>query len=432
MGCGVDKETQLVENTGDEKRKSYGESMIQKSFDEITKADIDFLIDSKIGEVKTLEYKGKLPGSQDDDKKEFLADISSFANASGGDIIYGIKEAVNEKGKKTGEPEAVVPLQGITADEAKLQIENIIRTGIEPRIPVYVKVIDGYGTNGKGFVILVRISQSFASPHMVTFKNASRFYCRNSAGKYQLDVQEIRNAFLATDSQSERIRSFLHNRLAKIIADETPVALSTEHRLVLHILPLNPFLNHQRLPLNSNGELTLDFRPIAASGWDHRYTLDGFVTYDRDYENKTLNNSYCLVFFDGVVEAVYSNILRVKGGLKPKKGETAFIASIAYEKQIIEAIKNYFIGYRKFGIETPMVVSMTLLGCKGAYMWTDFASGLDSHPIDRDVAILPQVQIGSLDADIPTMMRPIFDAVWNACGLPRSYNYTADGIWDVR
>jgi len=110
--------------------------MIQKNFNEITKADIDFLIDNKISEVKTLEYKEKLPGSQDSDKKEFLADISSFANSSGGDIIYGIKAAVNQDGKKTGEPERVVPIQGITGDEAKLQIENLIRSGIEPRIRV--------------------------------------------------------------------------------------------------------------------------------------------------------------------------------------------------------------------------------------------------------------------------------------------------------
>ncbi|HUT28422.1 MAG TPA: ATP-binding protein [Sedimentisphaerales bacterium] len=319
--------------------------MIPKNFDDIEKTEIDFLIGNKIGERKTLEYKERLPGRTDSDKKEFLADISSFANASGGDIIYGVKEAANNDGKKTGEPGAVAPLQGISADEAKLQIENLIRTGIEPRIAIHVKAIDGYGADGKGFVILVRIPQSFASPHMVKFKNTSRFYCRNSAGKYQLDVQEIRNAFLATDSQAERIRTFLQNRLAKIMADETPVRLSTEHRLVLHVVALHPFLNHQRLQLNLNKNLASDFRPIGAGGWDSRYNLDGFITYDRDYENKTLNDGYCLLFFNGVVESVYSNILRVKGGQKPKEGETAFIASVAYEGYLIEALSSTFANF---------------------------------------------------------------------------------------
>ncbi|GAH81593.1 unnamed protein product, partial [marine sediment metagenome] len=152
--------------------------MIQKAIGDITKTDIDFLIENKIGESKTLEYKETLPDSKDSAKKEFLADISSFANASGGDVIYGIKARVNADGKKTGEPEEIVPIQGITADEAKLQIENLIRTGIEPRITVHVKEIAGYCDDGNGFIILVRMPQSFASPHMVTFKNTSRFYCR--------------------------------------------------------------------------------------------------------------------------------------------------------------------------------------------------------------------------------------------------------------
>ncbi len=405
--------------------------MIQKNFNEITKTDIDFLVDNKISEVKTLEYKEKLPGSQDSDKKEFLADISSFANASGGDVIYGIKEAKNKEGKKTGEPEKVVPIQGITADEAKLQIEELIRNGIEPRMPVQIKTFNGYSADHKGFVILIRIPQSFASPHMVKFKNTSRFYCRNSAGKYQLDVQEIRNAFLSTDSQAERIQNFLKDRLAKIMAKETPVSLAAENRLVLHILPLNSFLNNQRVQMHSYGNLTLDFRPLAVSSWDSRYNLDGMVTYNSDYENRKLNIGYCQLFFNGVVESVYSNILKTREGRTPKIGEPAFIASIAYERNIVYAIENYFKGYKALNIDSPAIVSMALLGCKGAYMWTDFLA-LDSHPIERDVAILPEVHFESFDEDIPTVMRPIFDAVWNACGHPRSFNYTQDGIWNVR
>jgi len=142
--------------------------MIQKAIGDITKADIDSLIESRIPESKTIEYKETLPGPTDGDKKEFLADISSFANSSGGDVIYGIKAAVNRDGKKSGEPERVVPIEGATADEAKLKIENLIRTGLEPRISVHVKEITGYCDDGTGFIILVRVPQSIASPHMVT------------------------------------------------------------------------------------------------------------------------------------------------------------------------------------------------------------------------------------------------------------------------
>lgn len=405
--------------------------MIQKNFDDISKPDIDYLIETESGELKTLEYKEKLPGQKDSDKKEFLADISSFANASGGDVIYGIEAAVDENGKKTGEPEAVVPLEGVNTDEAKLLIENLVRTGIEPRIRIHVKEIAGYNKDGKGFVILVRIPQSFASPHMVKFKNTSRFYCRNSAGKYQLDVQEIRNAFLAIDSQAERIRGFLQDRLAKIMADETPLRLSTPHRLVLHILLLNSFLNQERLDFSDEHNLRSNFVPIAVSGWNHRYNLDGFLTYRAD-RNTGICDSYCQIFFDGTIEAVYADILRTKSGETPQREDIAFIVSKAYEAEVVKAIRNYFKEYKTLGIEAPIVISMALLGCKGACMWTDFASGLDSHPIDRDVVVLPEVTADSLDEEVPTIMKPIFDAVWNACGLPCSYNYTESGTWTLR
>ena len=403
--------------------------MIPKNFDDITKADIDLLVDNKVSEIKTLEYKQELPGRQDKDKKEFLADISSFANASGGDVIYGIKEAVDENGKKTGEPEAVVPLKGVNADEAKLWIEDLVRTGIEPRIGIQVKGISGYGDDGKGFVILVRIAQSFASPHMVKLGKSSRFYCRNSAGKYQLDVQEIRNAFLATDSQAERIRSFLQDRLAKIMADETPLRLSTHHRLVLHIVPLSSFLNRKRLDLSDEDKL-LHFHPILAGSVNYRYNLDGFLAY-KAHRDRGTSESYCQVFFDGSVEAVYANVLRTEGGNTPEMGQTALIPSKACEASVVSAIKGYFGGYKTLGIEAPVVVSMTLLGCKGAYMLTDFFSS-DSHPIDRDCVQLPEVTADSLGAEIPTVMKPIFDAVGNACGLPGSPNYTKNGTWNVR
>jgi len=401
--------------------------MIQKTFDDINKADIDFIIENKIRESKTLEYKEKLPGSKDSDRKEFLADISSFANASGGDVIYGIKAAVDEIGKKTGEPEKIAPLLGRTADEVKLQIESLIRTGIEPRISVHVKEISGYGDDGNGFVIIVRIPQSFASPHMVTFKNSSRFYCRNSAGKYQLDVQEVRSAFLATDSQADRIRSFLQDRLAKIIADETPIELSMPHRLVIHILPLNSFLNQKRLNFGADRNLTLNFRPIAVSSWNHRYNLDGFLTYRVDKEINRCD-SYCQIFFDGTIEAVCANILWTKTGLSPQSGDTAFLGSISYERCVVESVRNYFKGYKTLGVEAPAIISMALLGCKGAYLHTDFTE----EPIDRDVAILPEVQTDSFDEEVPTIMKPIFDAVWNACGHPYSGNYNQNGTWNVR
>ena len=256
--------------------------MIQKRFDNIGKADIDLLISDQVPESKTLEYKQKLPGGSDRDRKEFLADVSSFANASGGDIIYGIEEAVAEaddgRGKNTAKPKCVQPIEGTTADEAKRRLEEMIRRGIDPRLGVQIKEITGWGDDGQGFVILIHIRKSFASPHMVTLGGTSRFHSRHSSGKYQLDVDELRTAFLATESQAERIKHFRQDRIGKIIAEETPIALASSSCLVLHVIPLASFLNNERLDLSRDPyQLMRTFGPLR-SGRSFRHNLDGFLS----------------------------------------------------------------------------------------------------------------------------------------------------------
>jgi hypothetical protein len=61
--------------------------MLPVRFDDISSDEILRLVEEKTSERKTLEYKEKLMIGTADERAEFLYDISSFANASGGDII---------------------------------------------------------------------------------------------------------------------------------------------------------------------------------------------------------------------------------------------------------------------------------------------------------------------------------------------------------
>lgn len=63
--------------------------MLDKPVDQITEADLQFLVDEAIPEQKNLEYKSELPGSQTSDKIKFLGEVSSLANTIGGTIILG-------------------------------------------------------------------------------------------------------------------------------------------------------------------------------------------------------------------------------------------------------------------------------------------------------------------------------------------------------
>ncbi len=98
-----------------------------KPLHEITENDLQRLIDDQVVENRQLEYKRELPGTRNEDKKQFVRDVVSFANSAGGHIIYGIAES-------NGGPTQFTPISEDEIDEAKLRLENIIRTSIEPTI----------------------------------------------------------------------------------------------------------------------------------------------------------------------------------------------------------------------------------------------------------------------------------------------------------
>ena len=245
--------------------------MVPKQFDDITKADIDALLATGVPEGRTIEYKLTLPGNTDQDKKEFLADISSFANAAGGDLLYGVAA-------QKGIPTAIPGLAIGDADAEIRRLDSMIQAGLDPRIPgVRMKGVNGFP---QGPVLLVRIPQSWTSPHMVTFKGTSRFHTRNSAGKYQMDVTEIRAAFLMTEAIPERIRRFRDSRLSKIVAGETPLPMDSGPKMILHLLPVSSFSKPIAVDVVAVSHNFIQLPPLGTGGYDgSRMNLDGCVTF---------------------------------------------------------------------------------------------------------------------------------------------------------
>jgi len=395
--------------------------MINKPFDKIGKSNIDALIANEVSEKRTLEYKEKLPGNSDGDKIEFLAAVSSFANASGGDILYGVQEKRNGDGKPTGIPEKAEGLDGINADADILRLENIIRDGIAPRINgVQLKAIPGFP---KGPVIIIKIPKSWGAPHMITFKSHSRFYSRTSAGKYPLDVREIRSAFALSEALPEKIRRFRDERIAKIVANETPVELLPNPKTVLHILPIAGLDPATQIDIISLEERRGQFQPIYSSGSDWRYNFDGFLTSSR--ANFSLPcRAHTQIFRNGSIEAVNAEMIREYNGRKS-------IPSVAFERELISGLQGYLTLEKEFGLEPPIFVLLSLLGIKNYIMGVDPSKFrlFGDHPIDRDALLLPDMFVENYDTEAGVILRPAFDALWQSAGWDCSKNYDKNGKW---
>lgn len=386
--------------------------MINIPLEQIDKAAIDSLIANTLSEDRGVEFKESLPTEAD--RNEFLADVSSLANASGGDLIYGIKEK-RDQGKPTGEAEAAVGVGNVNVDAEILRLENWLRDCIDPRIPGYrIKPVGGFPN---GAVIFIRIPKSWASPHMI--KNSSKFFSRNSRGKYQLDVREIRAAFALSDALPERIRRFRDDRLARIIADETPMPLVAGAKIILHVLPIAAFDPQVNMDVALMKEKVQDIRPMRTMGWTPRYNFDGFLWFSQPSPPATQGYTYVQLFRNGAIEMVEASLLAFGR-------EHKIIPSTAFEREIIDGLGRCLIALKTLEFQPPVFVMLTLLNIKGFIMWRD-GSWDNVIPIDRDVLVLPEKIVENYDEKPDQILRPMFNGVWQATGFAFSPNYDEDG-----
>lgn len=391
--------------------------MINKRVDQIEKADIEALVSDEEPENRNLDYKQELPGGSDGDKKEFLADVSSFANAAGGYLIYGISEKRDKDGKATGIPENANGLS-INADSEIKRLESLIRDGIEPRIAGYhIREILGF-LNGP--VILVYVPKSWMPPHMVTLRGSSRFYSRTSKGKYPLDITEIRSAVLLSASLADKVRQFRDGRLAKIIADETPVPIYPYGKIVMHIFPISGLDLTKQIDIKSID--VRDLKPLGSNGWNDRINFDGILKSDCNSEERICYN-YLQLFRNGAIETVNSWML----GNVDQWGK--IIPSVLFERDLISALATYLRTLKNLEFEPPIFVMISLLGVKGYTMAVDRSKLFTPYEqkIDRDSLILPDILVENYNSEPARLLCPAFDAVWQSTGFEGSPNYDENG-----
>ena len=392
--------------------------MIPKRIDEIKKEDVDSLVANEVSEGRTMDYKQALPDGTESGRKEFLADVSSFANASGGDLLYGVEEKRDLNGKPTGVPSAANGIRTNNAEAEILRLENMIRTGIEPRIHgLRCARIDGFVS---GPVFLVRVPRSLVAPHMIRFGD-SRFYSRTSAGKYPLDVGEIRSAFTASQSLAERIRSFRAERIARISSRDIAFNMCDTAMLVLHVVPLESMDPASQIDIAQFEYRRSPVPPLyAGSGWNSRFNPDGYATYDGDSATRKVR-TYLQVFRTGIIEAVEASLFRPENGIPG-------IPFIAVEQELLKGVHNSTRLLQDLGLNLPFFVLITLVGVRGLVGL--FGSGwAPGSPIDRDIVQLPDVTLSESGTTPDALLRPAFDALWQVMGYDKCRNYNEKGEW---
>jgi hypothetical protein len=388
-----------------------------KRLEDIIEDDLQYLVDNQIIETRQLEYKEMLTIGKDSEKKEFLADVSAFANVSGGYLIFGIRE----------EDEVPAEVCGIettlTIGDTISQLENLMNHGIEPTI--FGVQIHAITLRNAKSAIIIKIPQSWSLPHWVSLQGHRKFYIRNSNGKYIADIEELRQLFTLRSITEERIRQFRDKRIELIQSNNPPQRIEIGPLAILHLLPFsmsNSSIFFDVAALYKDKHAYGDFPLLGRLTQGTRHNFDGLLAHSKVNDRGSYSD-YTQIFRNGAVETI-SNVFFGSGTIDiPSMEET-----IRTKLPIFVEIQ------RKLGVTPPILVMVSILHVGGYKIETshrpprhpeDF--GYDS--IDATNLIIPESIINNYEFDVNEVLRPIFDIIWNAAGYPRSLSYDENGKW---
>lgn len=157
------------------------------NFEDFTVDTLQYLITNEVEENVHLDYKaGSALQKNDKGKNEITKDVSAFANADGGIIIYGLAE-------KEHKPAELAPFDG--NDFSKERLDQII-ANIQPSIKGVRIFPIRLGGDVMQSVYVVKIPRSSNAPHMAT---DHRYYKRNNFQSVAMEDYEVRDLFTRAD-----------------------------------------------------------------------------------------------------------------------------------------------------------------------------------------------------------------------------------------
>ena len=379
--------------------------MFFKSLAEVTIEDIQDLCDNRVLESRFIDFKVDPIGNADRDKREFLADISAFANSSGGDLVLGVQT-------EEGAAAKIVGMQLSDVDKEKLRLGNILRDGLEPRVAnidySWLQIDVGRG------VMIVRCPRSWMAPHRVTFLKDMNFYVRNSAGKNPMSVEELRQAFTFGREISDRLRRFRAERIKAINGNDVPVNLRTSPKVVLHIIPLSSVVDPLDLQFNLRGPANM--APLRWASYSHEHTLEGFVTF----ATPEPSDSYSLMFRDGAVESV--------SGINPN-GTNGKVSLAAFERLVLNGWKNYCEFADYYNVKAPFYVFVSMIGIIGRVPDYHFFADESPRAARKNEVMFSEavVDVDNIRTAGEQIFKRLFNTAANVFGLAKSLSYDAAG-----
>jgi hypothetical protein len=224
-----------------------------------------------------------------------------------------------------------------------------------------------------------------------------------------------------------RMDSFHRQRVEAIGSGKTPQSVREGGLLIVHLFPLSSVRNRNHCDVPKLFEHGKEIPALGERGGDSRPNVDGLLIQKGTKDLR----AYSQIFRDGRLEGVMSGITFL-ADRQEKNGVLGLCDSVC-DKAVFGTIAGYLRFCQALELAPPIKMFSALLGCKGVKIYSDWTfHDTSEHSFDRSPLYLPEIEIGRLDVEVQTVLRPWCDSVWQACGFEKSHNFDEHGIWRER
>ena len=378
-----------------------------------TEKDLENLKEANVSEGIQIEFKKELKIDANNDKKEFISDITALANTEGGVLFVGIEERKDDNGKNTGVAESITPIEISNVDQLIQKINNFIRSSTNP--PLTNVHINPIVIEANKYVLVFTINPTIDLPVMNTVNKTNKFYKRTSVGKYPVEVYELSEMFNKSQTNRDRIQKFISERHSKVRYSNIIPTLDIEGSFFLHLSPISTrnqidFSNDTILKkIRENTKL------LTTSYSNQIYNIDGYLLYR--WNNDNIIKDYLQIFRDGTFE-FYSSRLT-----KNISGTSKSIPGKRIENGVLKAIQSTFNLLEAIDIDTALLLSISIYETQDMLIYDDngFSNG---ENINHDELHLPSIIINKQsEEELGDSLKSIFDTLWQASGHQGSPSY---------